>query len=257
MARGTVKWFNDHKGYGFISTEEQQEVEIRVVLVLAERLARQMSRRGAIATLHAAVKLPDQLLNAGLVEMERLSQQIPRLLPVRVLQALESAGEGPRFVHRRLLAQRPQRGQGFRQPALPGVEQRDLGTRRDVARIDAQRLLEASPSLQPLSGGEPRTAEAVVHVRETRRQPGRFQQRALSLIALPGGFGHAGDVDQGIHGGGAMLRMERRPCEGSDQGLDRLLVTAVPRQLEAGLEGIVLALERARAHAAPPSRRMT
>ena len=25
MARGTVKYFNDHKGYGFISSEEQQQ----------------------------------------------------------------------------------------------------------------------------------------------------------------------------------------------------------------------------------------
>ena len=26
MARGTVKWFNDRKGYGFIAAEDQQEV---------------------------------------------------------------------------------------------------------------------------------------------------------------------------------------------------------------------------------------
>jgi CspA family cold shock protein len=25
MARGTVKWFNDHKGYGFISSAEGQQ----------------------------------------------------------------------------------------------------------------------------------------------------------------------------------------------------------------------------------------
>jgi CspA family cold shock protein len=26
MARGTVKWFNDHKGYGFIAAEDLREV---------------------------------------------------------------------------------------------------------------------------------------------------------------------------------------------------------------------------------------
>jgi cold shock protein len=26
MARGTVKWFSDHKGYGFIATEGEAEV---------------------------------------------------------------------------------------------------------------------------------------------------------------------------------------------------------------------------------------
>jgi len=26
MARGTVKWFSDQKGYGFISAEDQQDV---------------------------------------------------------------------------------------------------------------------------------------------------------------------------------------------------------------------------------------
>jgi len=28
MARGTVKWFNDHKGYGFISAEGEAEVYV-------------------------------------------------------------------------------------------------------------------------------------------------------------------------------------------------------------------------------------
>lgn len=30
MARGTVKWFSDQKGYGFISTEEGQQQEVFV-----------------------------------------------------------------------------------------------------------------------------------------------------------------------------------------------------------------------------------
>ncbi len=28
MARGTVKWFNDNKGYGFIAAEGQQDVYV-------------------------------------------------------------------------------------------------------------------------------------------------------------------------------------------------------------------------------------
>ena len=28
MARGTVKWFNDHKGYGFITAEGQNDVYV-------------------------------------------------------------------------------------------------------------------------------------------------------------------------------------------------------------------------------------
>ena len=28
MARGTVKWFNDHKGYGFITAEGETEVYV-------------------------------------------------------------------------------------------------------------------------------------------------------------------------------------------------------------------------------------
>jgi cold shock CspA family protein len=28
MARGTVKWFSDHRGYGFISSEGAQEVYV-------------------------------------------------------------------------------------------------------------------------------------------------------------------------------------------------------------------------------------
>lgn len=28
MARGTVKWFNDQRGYGFITAEGQQEVYV-------------------------------------------------------------------------------------------------------------------------------------------------------------------------------------------------------------------------------------
>lgn len=30
MARGTVKWFNDTKGYGFITAEDSQESEVFV-----------------------------------------------------------------------------------------------------------------------------------------------------------------------------------------------------------------------------------
>ncbi len=30
MARGTVKYFNDHKGYGFITPEDQESSEVYV-----------------------------------------------------------------------------------------------------------------------------------------------------------------------------------------------------------------------------------
>jgi cold shock protein len=30
MARGTVKWFSDSKGYGFITTEDTQDSEVYV-----------------------------------------------------------------------------------------------------------------------------------------------------------------------------------------------------------------------------------
>ena len=33
MARGTVKWFNDQKGYGFISTEGTQDVFVHFTAI--------------------------------------------------------------------------------------------------------------------------------------------------------------------------------------------------------------------------------
>lgn len=30
MARGTVKWFSDHKGYGFITPEDRKDSEVFV-----------------------------------------------------------------------------------------------------------------------------------------------------------------------------------------------------------------------------------
>ena len=36
MARGTVKWFSDQKGYGFISTENQSEVFVHFSAIVAD-----------------------------------------------------------------------------------------------------------------------------------------------------------------------------------------------------------------------------
>lgn len=33
MVRGTVKWFSDHKGYGFITTEGQKDVYVHFSVI--------------------------------------------------------------------------------------------------------------------------------------------------------------------------------------------------------------------------------
>src|SRR5207249_4189212 len=81
----------------------------------------------------------------GRVETERLPQQGARLLPVRVLEALDPAIEEPRLVRRAREIERAQRRDRFGELALAGVEQGALDLRRHVPGMDLQCLVEALP----------------------------------------------------------------------------------------------------------------
>jgi cold shock protein len=60
MARGTVKWFNDSKGYGFITSEESEAADVSEVYVHFSAIEAQGFR-----TLHPGEKVEFEIKNGS------------------------------------------------------------------------------------------------------------------------------------------------------------------------------------------------
>src|SRR6266540_2568881 len=131
-----------------------------------ERLPDQARCRRGLALLDQPAEALEALLEHRIGELERPAQKRPGLAPVGLLEARESALEGPRLLDRALGRERAQRLERLADQAFARVEQRPLDARRDVAGMEPERALERVARLGPQPARELDPREMVVEVGE-------------------------------------------------------------------------------------------